>query len=104
MSKEQLNTTASRKLNRDDVDEIIRANHATVPIQLTVPSDLVLGITNNDTTYTFLAYQKGDATVSFVAGDNVTLVGTPVTSTKNGKPIIVWRIGVNGPNTEWGYA
>lgn len=96
-------TTTSRSATEYDLDKVIFANHATVPVVITIPHDQYLGIKDDRATPVVAIEQKGDAAVSFVAGDKVTLVGTVPTPAKDGKPIAVMRHGVSGSNVVWGY-
>lgn len=97
-------TTASRSATEYDLDMLILGNHESIPIVITIPHDTLLGIKDDSATPVIAMVRKGDAAASFVAGTNVSLVGTVPTAAKDGKPIAVIRHGLNSSGTVvWGY-
>lgn len=97
-------TTASRAATEYDLDRLILANHATIPVVITVPHDILLGIKDDAATPVLAIVQKGAAVPSFAAGTNVSLVGTAPTAVQDGKPIAVVRHGLNSSGVVvWGY-
>lgn len=87
--------TASDTAILADNGALITANHATVPIVLTIPQDSAVTWPTNAV---LSVYQSGAAAVSFLAGTNVTLrnPGNLASATQYGT-IIAYRVGAN----EW---
>lgn len=88
--------TASRLMDSNDFDKILTNNTAT-NIAITIRQDTEIGI-NAASSIAVGLYQGGAGTVSFVAGPNVTINGTPPTVAQFGT-LPVMRVGAN----TWAY-
>lgn len=87
--------TVSTNITNSYTNDLIKCNHASTPIVLTILNDVDGGFFG---TAAIAAYQAGTAAISFAAGAGVTLRGTLPTIAQYGT-LGIMRVGAN----EWAY-